>query len=181
MVIPLNQSSHCDNFESIFAYFFFLFARTMPYPNPMGISLEVFALASEGIKQGAIAACVSFTRATINHIHKRHAATGSLVPGKSSGAPRKTTPRQDRALLRMVRQDRFLGARALTALMRNLYEMRLVAQRLTTNSCPVVTGHLNPQQSPCWLPTTIVSAWSGRRGGGTKTKFGVTEIKPLLR
>ena len=46
-------------------------------------------------------------------------------------------------------------------------EWRLVAQRLTTDSCPVVTGHIDPQRSPCWLPTTVVSAWSGRRGGGT--------------
>ena len=95
----------------------------MPRPTRMGIRHEVFAHAREGIKQGAIAAGVGLTRATINHILKRHAATGSLVPGKSSGAPRKTTPRQDRALLRMVRQDRFLSARALTAWMRNLYGM----------------------------------------------------------
>ena len=40
------------------------------------------------------------------------------------GAPRKTTLLQDRALLRMVRQDCFLSARALTAQMRNLYGMR---------------------------------------------------------
>ena len=93
----------------------------MPRPTPMGIRHEVFALAHEGIKQGVIAARVGLTRATVNRILKRHAATGSLVPGKSSGAPRKTTPRQDRALLRMVRQDRFLSARALTARMRNLY------------------------------------------------------------
>ena len=46
-------------------------------------------------------------------------------------------------------------------------EWGLVAQRLTTDSCPVVTGHIDPQRSPCWLPTTDVSAWSGRRGGGT--------------
>ena len=46
-------------------------------------------------------------------------------------------------------------------------EWGLVAQRLTTDSCPVVTRHIDPQRSPCWLPTTIVSAWSGRRGGGT--------------
>ena len=46
-------------------------------------------------------------------------------------------------------------------------EWGLVAQRLTTGSCPVVTGHIDPQRSPCWLPTTVVSAWSGRRGGGT--------------
>ena len=31
----------------------------------------------------------------------------------------------------------------------------------------MVTGHIDPQRSPCWLPTTFVSAWSGRRGGGT--------------
>ena len=44
-------------------------------------------------------------------------------------------------------------------------EWGLVAQWLTTDSCPVVTGHIDPQRSPCWLPTTVVSAWSGRRGG----------------
>ena len=33
---------------------------------------------------------------------------------QSTGAPRKTTPRQDRALLMKVRQDRFISARALT-------------------------------------------------------------------
>ena len=111
----------------------------MPRPTPMGIRHEVFALAREGIKQGAIAARVGLTRATVNRILKRHAATGSLVPGKSSGAPRKTTPRQDRALLRMVRQDRFLSARALTARMRNLYGMR--AGRTTVNNRLLSRGY----------------------------------------
>ena len=90
----------------------------------MGIRHEVIALARDCINQGAFAAHVGLTHATVNHILKRQAATGSLVPGKSSGAPRKTTSRQDRALLRMARQDRFLSARALTAQMRNLYGMR---------------------------------------------------------
>ena len=141
VVVPPNQSSHYDNFESIFAYFskVFLIVRTMPRPTPMGIRHEVFALAREGIKQGAIAARVGLTRATVNRILKRHAATGSLVPGKSLGAPRKTTPRQDRALLRMVRQDRFLSARALTARMRNLYGMR--AGRTTVNNRLLSRGY----------------------------------------
>ena len=117
----------------------FLIVRTMPRPTPMGIRHEVFALAREGIKQGAIAARVGLTRVTVNRILKRHAATGSLVPGKSSGAPRKTTPRQDRALLRMVRQDRFLSARALTARMRNLYGMR--AGRTTVNNQLLSRGY----------------------------------------
>ena len=111
----------------------------MPRPTPMGIRHEVFALAREDIKQGAIAARVGLTRATVNRILKRHAATGSLVPGKSSGAPRKTTPRQDRALLRMVRQDRFLSARALMAQIRNLYGMR--AGRTTVNNRLLSRGY----------------------------------------
>ena len=98
----------------------FLIVQTMSRPTSMGIRHEVFALAREGIKQGAIAARVGLTRATVNRILKRHAATGSLVPGKSSGAPRKTTLRKDHALLRIVGQDRFLSGRALTARMRNL-------------------------------------------------------------
>ena len=111
----------------------------MPHPTPMGIRHEVFALAREGIKQGAIAACVGLTRATVNRILKRHAATGSLVPGKSSGAPRKTTPRQDRPLLRMVWQDRFLSARALMAWTRSLYGMR--AGRTTVNNRLLSRGY----------------------------------------
>ena len=117
----------------------FLIVRTMPRPTPMGIRHEVFALNREGIKQGAIAARVGLTRATVNRILKRHAATGSLVPGKSSGAPRMTTPRQDRALLRMVRQDRFLSARALTAWMRNLCKIR--AGRTTLNNRLLSRGY----------------------------------------
>ena len=124
-VTTLNQYLH--NFSKVF-----LIVRTMPRPTSLGIRHEVFALACEGIKQGAIAARVGLTRATVNRILKRHAATVSLVKGKSSGAPRKTTPRQDRALLRMVRQDRFLSAPALTARMRNLYGM--MAGRTTVNN-----------------------------------------------
>ena len=131
-VTTLNQYLHI--FSKVF-----LIVRTMPRPTPMGIRHEVFALAREGIKQGAIAARVGLTHATVNCILKRHAATGSLVPGKSSGAPRKTTPRQDRALLRMVRQDRFLSARALTARMRNLYGMR--AGHTTVNNRLLSRGY----------------------------------------
>ena len=84
---------------------FSLTVRIMPCPTPLGIWHEVLALAYEGMWQSAIASCVGLTHATINHMLRRHAATGTLVPGKSTGAPRKTTPRHGHALLRMVRQD----------------------------------------------------------------------------
>ena len=96
----------------------------MTRPTPIGIRHEVLALAHEGMQQRVIAGRVGLTLATINGILQRHAATGTLLSGKSTGAPRKTTPRRDLALLRMVRQDRFIRAWALTTLMRNLYGMR---------------------------------------------------------
>ena len=154
----------------IFFSFFFSIVRTMPHPTPMGIRHEVFALAREGINQCAIAAHVGLTRATVNRILKRHAAIGSLVPGKSLGAPRKTTPRQDRALLRMVQQDCFLSARALTARMRNLYGMRagrtMVKNRLLSRGYrayrpttkPLLTAnhyHLHLQWAQKWWNLTM--------------------------
>ena len=145
----------------------FLIVRTMPRPTPMGIRHEVFTLARDGIKQGAIAAHVGLTRATVNRILNRHAATGSVVPSKSSGAPRKTTPRQGRALLRMVRQDRFLSAQALTARMRNLYGMR--AGRTTVNNRLLSRGYraYRPTTKPLLTANHRRLRWSGRKGGGT--------------
>ena len=62
-VTTLNQYLHI--FSKVF-----LIVRTMPRPTPLGIRHEVFALALEGIKQGAIAARVGLTHATINRILK---------------------------------------------------------------------------------------------------------------
>ena len=121
--ISPNLPSHCGKFGSIL-YFsqFSLIVLIKLCPTPIRIRHEVIALASEGMRQSVIAGRVGLTRATVNHILRRHAATGTLVPGKSTGVPRKTTPRQDHALLRMVRQDCFISARAL----RNLYGMRSI-------------------------------------------------------
>ena len=139
----------------------------MPRPIPIGIRREVLALAREGMRQSDIAGPEGLTRVTVNSIPGRHSATGTLVPGKSTGPPQKTTPRQDYALLKMVRQDRFISARALMVRMRNLYGIRAGRKPSTTGSCPVVTLPIDPPGSPCWLPTIAVSTWSGHRGGRT--------------
>ena len=67
----------------------------------------------------------------------------------------------------MVQQDRFIIARALKAWMRNLYGMR--AGLKTINNRLLFRGYhaIGTQGSPCWLPTTAVSAWRGNRGGRT--------------
>ena len=104
---------------------FALISLIMPRPTPTGIKHEVLALADETLRQSAIAGRMGLIGATVKRILQRHGgATGTLVPGKSTGAPWKTTPRPDCALLRMVRQDRSISTRALTAWMRNLYGMR---------------------------------------------------------
>ena len=83
-VTSLNQHLHI--FSKVF--FFWLFEQCPVQPLWV-LGMRCLHLP---VKQGVIAARVGFTRATVNRILKRHAATGSLVPGKSSGAPRKTTP-----------------------------------------------------------------------------------------
>ena len=77
----------------------------MPHPTSIVIRHEVLALACEGMWQSTIAGRMGLTRVTINHIFRRHAATGKLMPGKAMRAPWKTTPRQDHALFRMVQTD----------------------------------------------------------------------------
>ena len=46
-------------------------------------------------------------------------------------------------------------------------EWGLAGKPSRTGSCSVVTVPIDPQRSPCWLPTTGVSAWSGHRGRRT--------------
>ena len=108
---------------------------------------------------------VGLTHAIVNHIFRTHAATGNLVPGKSTGTPWKNTPLQDRALLRMVWQDRSISARALTAQMKNLYGMKAGWKAISNRLLSAVTVLIDPQRRPCWV--SAVSAWSGKRCGNT--------------
>ena len=100
-----NRPLHCGKFESTIAYFPSILAdcsNNASCLTPIGIRHEVLARAHEGMRQSNIAGRVGLTRATVNRILWRHVASGTLVPGKSMGAPRQTTPRQDRALIKMV-------------------------------------------------------------------------------
>ena len=114
-------------------------------------------------------------RKIANRIIQRQDATASLEPGKSTGAPRKTTARQECALFRMVREHRFQSARGLTEMIRNLYAVRVGRKTMTTDGrrlparlrgyqvpscrgfCPRLGGI--PQGCPlcCWISTSM--AW----------------------
>ena len=168
--IPQNQSSHCDNFESIFAYFFqkffWLFEQCPIQPlwvlGMKCLHLPVRALSKVlllpvwvwlVLPSTTYSNCMLpldlWSQANLQGLHERqHLGKAVHCWGWS-----------DRIVSWVLGPWR-RGWEICT-------EWGLVAQRLTTDSCPVVTGHIDPQRSPCWLPNTLVSAWSGRRGGGT--------------
>ena len=89
----------------------------MPHPTLIGIRHEILARPHEGGK------CCCWS-------HESDSCYCQLYPPEAcchwnvQGAPRKTAPRQDCALFRMVQKDRFISARALTARIRNLYGTR---------------------------------------------------------
>ena len=64
---------------------FSLIVLIMPHPTPIDIRHQVLALAREGMWRSDIACHVGLTRATVNHTLQRHAATGTLLHGKSTG------------------------------------------------------------------------------------------------
>ena len=105
---------------------------------------EIFVFARVGMHQGDIAARDGVARKTVNSILLRQA---SLQPRKPTGAPGKTTAHQECTLFRMVQENRFNSARALTEGMRNLYGMRLGHNKI--NNRLALTGS---RGSPCLLP-----------------------------
>ena len=106
----------------------------MPHPTPIGTGHEIFALVCEGMRQGDIVARVGVAQKTVNHILLKQAVTASLEPRKSTGAPRKITTCQERALFRMVRKDSIKSACTLTERMRNLYGVLV--------GCETINNHL---------------------------------------
>ena len=137
----------------------------MPRPTRINIRHGVLALAREGMRQSAIAGRVGLTRTTVNRILRRHAATGPW------------------GLLRIHTSSRRCFVEdGLTGSLHKCPGLDGADEEFVWNegSCPVVTIPIDSQGSPCWLPTTTVSAWSGHRHGilrNTLTHWGrVTHI-----
>ena len=81
-----NLPSHCFKFESTFAYIFSQFSLIvlmLPHPTPLCINIKCLHLPVRLC--GRVLLLVGLTNATIIRILRRHAATGTLVPGKPMG------------------------------------------------------------------------------------------------
>ena len=60
------------------------------------------------MKQADIARVLNVSQSVVSRLLKKHRETGSVKDRKRSGRPKATTPRQDRLLFRMSRQNRFI-------------------------------------------------------------------------
>lgn len=94
----------------------------------------VVALRNSGLKQVAIARQLGITQGEVSKILKRNAQRGTPTPIPRPGRPRKTTRRDDRQLMRLVRNGRTKSANVLRAEWQQLTNVpvsrRLVNQRL---------------------------------------------------
>ena len=135
--------------------------------NPIGLRHVVLALAREGMRQSAITGRRGLTSATAYRIFRRHAATRTLVPGKSTGLLGR--PHLIKTVLCWGWSDS-IASQALGPYRCGwgiCVELGLSGKLLTTSSSLVVTVVIYPKGSPCWPPTTAVTNWSGHRGGRT--------------
>lgn len=86
----------------------------MPGPVSEAIRWQAVGLSRAGATAGDIALQLGIARITVHRILRRYRNTNNVTPDKSTGRPRKTTAREDRLLLNMVRRDRTRSARALS-------------------------------------------------------------------
>ena len=78
----------------------------MGRPLPLDMAGQVMGLRRTGRSYRQIAAKLNLHRNTVYGIVKRYNDRGNLVPRKSTGHPRITTPRDDRALVRIGQRNR---------------------------------------------------------------------------
>ena len=119
------------------------------------------------MRQSAIACWIGLTRATVNHIFQRHAATGTLCQVSPRGLLRR--PHLVKSVLCWGWSDRIASYMLWPWWCRwgICMEWGLAGKPSTVSCYPVVTVPIDPHGNSCWLPTTAVSAWSGRGGGRT--------------
>jgi len=111
----------------------------MPGPLDIGLRNQIVAYNDAGLSNRQIAARVHVSRRTVIRILQRQAANGTLRPGRSTGRPRITTPRNDRRMMAIVRQNRQMSSSAIAAQMRVQHAIQI--SRQTVNRRLVASGY----------------------------------------
>ena len=100
----------------------------MPHPTNIGLRNQMLAYRNVGMKQGEIARRLHVSRQTVNRVLRKSVLTGSLSPGKSTGRPRVTTARGDRALLNIALWQCTKSASAIVTELRAQHLIRISRQ-----------------------------------------------------
>ena len=108
----------------------------------------VIALRNTGMTQTAIARQYNITQGEVSKILKRNAETGVLTPRPCHGRPFKTTRREDRQLIRLVRNGRTKTASTLKTEWQNAIKKRV--SRTLVNTRLIRAGY--PARRPLWKP-----------------------------
>ena len=80
------------------------------------------------MKQADIARVLNVSQSVVSRLLKKHGETGSVKDRKRSGRPKATTPRQDRLLFRMSRQNRFYSSETLRTHLHDNHGIRVSRQ-----------------------------------------------------
>ena len=93
-----------------------------------GEKWRIVGMRDGGMKQADIARVLNVSQSVVSRLLKKHRETGSVKERKRSGRPRATTPRQDRLLFRMSRQNRFYSSETLRTHLRDSHRIRVSRQ-----------------------------------------------------
>ena len=93
---------------------------------------RIVGMRDGGMKQADIARVLNVSQSVVSRLLKKHRETGSVKDRKRSGRPKATTPRQDRLLFRMSRQNRFYSSETLRTHLRDNHRIRVSRQAVNS-------------------------------------------------
>ena len=100
------------------------------------------------MKQADIARVLNVSQSVVSRFLKKHWEAGSVKDRKRSGRPKPTTPRQDRLLYRMSRQNRFYLSETLRTHLRDNHRIRVSRQLVNSRLLQARLGSRRPAKRP---------------------------------
>ena len=84
-------------------------------PTSSDIRNSIITLSLRGENQSSIARRLLIQKSTVSRILRQYRRTGNVLPQKKTGRRRKTTPRQDKRILRLSQNNPFMSSNQILA------------------------------------------------------------------
>lgn len=128
--------------------------------TPLPIRQQIIKLRKkDNLSIGSIAKIVNKSKSVVHGILKVYDDCGSCEARKSTGRPRKTTKREDRAMVKLVKKDRFKTAaavsREMSIVLKKTLSRKTVSRRLVEHDlqarAPAVKPLISSKNKKCRL------------------------------